>query len=127
MIDCLRAQLLAHALVSCPVLRPVSLITIHGYLALSAADECSSLALGEITGPSQLVAKILVIEHVQHGVGLATVQRDPAPWTFVQGRVLCLHPALRELALSDCHLQILCCLDEFGVRCLYSEHDDTRQ
>ena len=126
MIDCLRAQLLAQALVSCPVLRHVSLITIHGYLALSAADECSSLALRVIAGPSQLVAKILVIEHVQHGVGLATVQRDPAPWTFVQGRVLCLHPALWVLALSDCPLKILCFLDDFGVLFLYSEHE-TRQ
>ena len=96
------------------MLRPVSLITIHGYLALSAADECSSLALGVIAGPSQLVAKILVIEHVQHGVLLPAIQRNPAPWTFVQGRVFCAHPARWVFALSDLSLHSLSFFDDAG-------------
>ena len=95
------------------MLRPVSLITIHGYLALSAADECSSLALGVIAGPSQLVAKILVIEHVQHGVLLPAIQRDPTPWAFVKGRVFRFHPARWVLALSDCSLESLRCFGGF--------------
>ncbi len=51
---------------------------------------------------SQLVAEALVLDHVQYGVALVAVQRDPAPWTFLQCRAIFrLDPARRVLALPD--------------------------
>ena len=97
------------------VLRPVPLAAVHRHLALPAAGQCSSLAPRVVAGPSQLVAEALVLEHVQYGVALVAVQRDPAPWTFVQGRaVFCLDLARRVLALSDLPLQILRDFDDSG-------------
>ena len=91
------------------------LAAVHRHLALPAADECASLARRVVAGPSQLVAEALVLEHVQYGVGLVAVQRDPTPWTFVQGRaVFRLDLARRVLALSDLSLKTLCFFDDFG-------------
>ena len=98
-----------------PVLRPVSSITIHGNLALSASDLRLILALGVAAGPSQLVAEALVLGPVECGVLPRAVQRDPAPCAFVQGRrVTRLHPTRRVLALSDCPLSILRVSIEIG-------------
>ena len=98
-----------------PVHRPVSRITIHGHLALSASDFCLILAIGVAAGLSQLVAKILVLGPVKCGVLPGAVERDPAPCAFVEGRVLRIHPARQKLALSDCPLPILRSFDEFVV------------
>ena len=112
----LRAQLLAHALVRRPVPRPVPLAAVHRHLALPAGYQGSSLAPRKVAGPSQLVAEALVLEHVQYGVALVAVQRDPAPWTFVQGRaVFGLDLARRVLALPDLPLSIFHVFDEIGV------------
>ena len=71
---------------------------------------------------SQLVAEALVLEHVQYGVGLVAVQRDPAPWTFVQGRaVFGLDLARRVLALSDLSLSNFRSFGKFGDLFLKSE------
>ena len=98
-----------------PVLRHVLLAAVHRHLALTAAGQGSSLAPWVVAGPSQLVAEALVLEHVQDGVALVAVQRDPAPCTFVQGLVLRIHPARRVLALSDCSLSILRFIAEVSV------------
>ena len=106
------------------VLRHVPLAAVRRDLAPSALDMCALLALGVVAEPSQLVAKALVLEPVQHGVVLAAVQRDPAPCTFVQGRaVLRLDLARRVLALSDISLKILRVFDYFGGKFLGREHE----
>ena len=103
-----RAQLLAHALVRRRVPRHVPLAAVRRDLALSALDVRPLHARWVVADPSQLVAESLVLEPVRYGVGLAAVQRDPAPCTFVQGRaVLRLDLARRVLALSDVSLKIL--------------------
>ena len=105
-----------------PVPRPVPLAAVHRHLALPTASQGASLALRKVAGPSQLVAEALVLEHVQYGVSLVAVQRDPAPWTFVQGRaVFRLDLARRVLALSDLSLKILRGFDEFGKSFLGGE------
>ena len=107
------------------VLRHVHLAAVHRHLALAAAGQGSSLARWVAAGPSQLVAETLVLEHVQDGVALVAVQRDPAPWTFVQGRaVFRLDLARRVLALSDLSLRILGIFDKSGNRFLGSERDE---
>ena len=84
-------------------------------LALSALYVSPFLARGVVAEPSQLVAEALVLEHVQYGVALVAVQRDPAPWTFVQGRaVFRLDLARRVLALSNLPLKILRFFDDSG-------------
>ena len=119
-----RAQLLAHALVRRRVLRHVPLAAVRRDLALSALDVRPLLALWVVADPSQLVAKSLVLEPVHYGVGIAAVQRDPAPCTFVQGRaVLRLDLARRVLALSDVSLKILCPATDSSGLFLSREHD----
>ena len=99
-----------------PVLPHVLLaVAVRRHAALRARYFCSLLAPWVVAGPSQLVAEALVLEHVQDGVALVAVQRDPAPWTFVQGRaVFRLDLARRVLALSDLSLRILCFFEYFG-------------
>ena len=86
------------------------------------SDSWSRLVSRTQKGPSQLVAEALVLEHVQYGVALVAVQRDPAPWTFVQGRaVFRLDLARRVLALSDLSLSVLRSFGEIGDSFLSSE------
>ena len=93
-------------------------------LALSALDVRPLLAPWIVADPSQLVAESLVLEPVRYGVGLAAVQRDPAPCAFVQGRaVLRLDLARRVLALSDISLKILRVFDDYEGLFLSCEHD----
>ena len=89
-----------------PVLPHVLLaVAVRRHAALRARYFCPLLAPWVVAGPSQLDAEALVLEHVQDGVALVAVQRDPAPWTFVQGRaVFRLDLARRVLALSDLSL-----------------------
>ena len=109
------------------VLRHVPLAAVRRDLALSALDVRPLLARWVVADPSQLVAKSLVLEPVHYGVGLAAVQRDPAPCTFVQGRaVLRLDLARRVLADPHVPLKSLNEFAEFGALFLSSEHD-TRQ
>ena len=98
------------------VLRHVPLAAVRRDLALSTLYMSPLLARRVVAGPSQLVAESLVLEPVHYGVGLAAVQRDPAPCTFVQGHaVLRLGLARRVLALSDISLKIFSAFNDFGV------------
>ena len=100
-------------------------VAVRRHAALRARYFCSILAPWVVASPSQLVAEALVLEHVQDGVALVAVQRDPAPWTFVQGRaVFRLDLARRVLALSDLPLQILRFFDYSGNLFLVSEERD---
>jgi hypothetical protein len=84
------------------VCRPVPLAAVRRDLALTTLDLRSLLTLCEVAGPSQLLAKALVLGPVLHGVVFAAVQRHSAPGALEQDRpVLRLDLTRRVLALSD--------------------------